>query len=466
MSAQPGPYRTSTSPTGVSVPWYVIPYDRDGRCVGPRTRDHLLDALRRNEHTHVFLFSHGWNNDWKTATRRYEKFIDGFSALLSAPGVVRPLNFRPVLIGVFWPSTALVLPWERAPRIAAIGSPQAAALHDEASEDLFSNVEELARDLDHDACTRLYELADSTELTPAQAKELAELLRPVFESGPAAGDPTDLTNDAPFDPDRVVADWSEASRALAPAPAPVQDDEDEADYGTASPHDSTGTGAPGTAGLLPRIPVRDAIRMTTVWKMKDRAGTVGARGVGPLLNAVLNATTAPVHAIGHSYGAKVIMSAIAAQRLPRKVKSVLLLQPAISHLAFAQAQPGRHAQGGYRDALQDVTQPVTLTFTRHDTPLHRVFHLAVRRKRDLAEIAIAAEPSVPSLFAALGGYGPRGAPASERTSFPIRDPGNAYPELDDALLRLVALDGERTIKGHGDISQPATFWALYEQLRR
>lgn len=93
--------------------------------------------------------------------------------------------------------------------------------------------------------------------------------------------------------------------------------------------------------------------------MKDRAGTVGARGVAPLLTDLLRASEARVHLLGHSFGGKVVLSALCVPSdLPRKVHAALLLQPAVSHLCFAERVPGTDRPGGYRAALQRVERPI------------------------------------------------------------------------------------------------------------
>ncbi len=58
---QPGPLKTLSGEGGAPVPFYIIPFGKDGVCVGPRTLDELVDASKIA--TDVFLFSHGWNND-------------------------------------------------------------------------------------------------------------------------------------------------------------------------------------------------------------------------------------------------------------------------------------------------------------------------------------------------------------------------------------------------------------------
>ena len=201
--------------------------------------------------------------------------------------------------------------------------------------------------------------------------------------------------------------------------------------------------------------------MITVRPMKDRAGTVGTQGVGPLLRELLAAgdKKARVHMIGHSYGCKVCLSAICAATLPRKVDSALLLQPAINHRCFAIDADGSGRQGGYRPALDRVRQPIFTTYSANDSPLTTWFHKGLTRAADVGEARIAAWPEPPSRFAALGGYGPRGADTETRR-VDLLGPCDRYPRD----RRIVAIDGTRGIAGHGDISNEYTWWALYDQV--
>src|SRR5207248_2899346 len=108
-----------------------------------------------------------------------------------------------------------------------------------------------------------------------------------------------------------------------------------------------------------------------------------------------------------------------------------------------------------------IEQPIMTTYTRRDGPLHDFFHLGVRRARDLGEQQIA---GAPSRYAALGGYGPAGAPSSVETLMRRPEDG-PYPELRSAgNAHVLALRANDLIKGHSDISNEATWWALYCQV--
>ncbi|HEX5758073.1 MAG TPA: hypothetical protein VF121_02665 [Thermoanaerobaculia bacterium] len=434
----PGPYRTLTGPGDIAVPFYVIPFDKRGLCTGPETRRHLLDRLRAERYSDVFVFSHGWNNDWKTAIQRYEGFIGGYMRMRRDRALPAPDGYKPLLVGIFWPSTALVFgESERGPDIAAAGAPEAA---DEAVAEERREIEELAEQLDDRQAADLYALTQKEKLTEEEARRLAEIVADFYRGG--ADD--ELGVETAVTAEDLLEIWKQA---------PAEED-DLAAFVAGGP-------GPGTAGALSALDPRNIVRTLTVHQMKDRAGRVGATGVHELVRDMLAAGDARLHLIGHSYGGKVVLSAISAGPLPRKVRSVLLLQPAVSHLAFAERVPEANRPGGYRAALDRVENPILSTYSSHDFPLTKVFHLSVRRKDDLGEARIAAASGAPpSKFAALGGFGPRGA--GERL-IDVLDAPNRYA-LEGG--RLFGIDGSRTIGGHGDISNESTWWALYNLASR
>jgi hypothetical protein len=145
---------------------------------------------------------------------------------------------------------------------------------------------------------------------------------------------------------------------------------------------------------------------------------------------------------------------------------MLLLQPAVNHLCFSPSlpdQPG--AVGGYRPALAQVRLPILSTFSPHDFPLTKVFHLALCRQKDLGEIGVAGAGEPPNRFAALGGFGPRGEVPFRRTPTLLPPPGVAprpedFYDLGPGGPEVWALDGAGSITGHGDVTNPTTAWAL------
>ncbi|WP_217995911.1 alpha/beta fold hydrolase, partial [Kribbia dieselivorans] len=227
-------------------------------------------------------------------------------------------------------------------------------------------------------------------------------------------------------------------------------------------------GGPAAAGFFEKLDPRNIIRLASVLQMKDRSGVVGYRGVGPLLDRILAAKPADqapprVHVVGHSYGCKVALSALTAlsAQPARSVRSTLLLQPALSYLALADDVPDLHRPGGYAVAKSRCDLPILATWSRHDAPLRTFFALAVRRRSDLGEqnVGAAGRDEPPSKYAAMGGYGP--AEESDVADTDILDPaaGTRYP-LDPGS-EVLAINGTARISGHGDVTNPATSWALY-----
>ena len=431
-SPQNIPWKTLSGELG-DVPFYIVQFDKDGNCTSPAARDHLVDAS--GSKSDVFLFSHGWNNDWDAATKRYDRFIERFIKVRRARWSPPSRVFAPVLVGVFWPSAALVAPWERGPDIAATGAGD-------------PDVLALAAELDPAARARFLEMTAAPET--AVPDELAQLLAPVL-----AGGDEDLGADADAPTkDDLLEVWQAAGAHDAAAPDQptggfIPDDPVAAD---------PAGGAPVGAGWNPVDWVRDAVRATTVLLMKDRAGRVGGRGVAEMLRMLADASDRNrISLVGHSYGCKVLLSALCNRDAPsRTIDSALLLEPALSCYAFTDSIDGH--PGGYRNAFDRVRLPIVSTYSSHDEPLTKYFHLAVRRKSDLAEAVIAGQP--PSKFAALGGYGPQGVDAEWIDMPAVADP---YPLA--TARRIIGVDGTKFIASHGAVETPETAWALLSQVQ-
>ena len=435
-----GPYRVLQTVEGAALPYYVLPFDADGVCTGPQTFLHLLEAAAG--YSDIFLFSHGWNNDWAAATQRYEEFIQGVQSLRREHHLPVPAGYKPLLVGIFWPSQALA--WfesEVGPGFAAGGDPAAQA----AQADLLQRVlQDIATALPKASRARFFELATASELPPAQAQELAVLLAGATQADSEDG------RAAPAAQDLLAAASSLAT------PEPDYDAVGTIDTAPAAP--GAGPAAAfGFGDLLGALDPRNLLKPFTVWQMKDRAGVVGQHGVAPVLLGLLQRSNARVHLLGHSYGCKVVMTArCTPPALPRPVHSALLLQPAVSQYAFAAEVPGVGAAGGFARARQRVCQPIVATYSANDVPLTKLFHVSVRRSDDLGELQFAGEGSSPSRYAAMGGFGPQ---ASQARFVSIQDPGGAYTlgTSGDVL----AVNGTRCISGHGDINVPAAWWLSY-----
>ena len=431
-----GPYRMVRTAEGAEVPWYIVPFDDQGRCSGPQTRAELVERAAREGFTDIIVFAHGWNNDWMQATGRYERFLAGYLEMRQRRGLPVPAGFHPLLVGIFWPSKLLVEQDKQGPDIAGD------EVVDEAVAEEREEVRDLAAVVPEDAVPRFYELTQREELEEAEALELATLLAPLYGTDAAeTGEQTAPT------PQQIAGSW-QAPRRRRRRPG------DLTDYAVRGEQPTD----PQAAGFLDFLRPREIVRSASVWLMKDRAGRVGARGVAPLLIELLG-SGARLHTVGHSYGAKVLLSAITIPaQLPAPVQSTLLLQPAVSHLCFAADANGNGRPGGYRPALGRVRLPILATFSSHDVQLTQMFHWALRRDADLGDAQIAGDEP-PSRYAALGGFGPRGL-GSASMIIDVLDPVERY-DLAANGVEVYGIDATRTIRDHGEVSSESTWWMLY-----
>lgn len=423
---------------GRSVPLYLLQFDENGTLKSPEARAEVLARVRNGDHRDVYVFAHGWNNDFEDSLDLFKRFFRGFIEART----VDPA-WRPVFVGVQWPSIVLVFPWDKGPQIAAAGSPELAA-----EENAFQAraIELIKEQLPEAEGRRFADLARKARLDENEALEMARLARAALRGSPGE-----------FADDRLPTE-QELVRAAQ--------DFDKSSGGTGASGEfgfarEPGAG-PAAAGLLDFLDPRNLVRTATVYMMKDRAGVIGSNAVRPLIED-LSAAGADTRMIGHSYGARVVLAALATAQLPRKkVRSALLLQPAVNQYCFAESGkvPKHDGAGGFRRALQQVELPIYTTFSAKDIPLHDTFHLALRRGKDLGEAEIAAG-APPSIYCALGGYGPQGLSASAFTETAIE---HSSPYQYDAAVRVVGLDGsEQRINGHGDVTNRYTFWALADQ---
>jgi hypothetical protein len=440
MSAENIPWKTRDTDL-VPADVYLLEYDKRGTLTSPRSMAALVEAAEAA--TDVVLFAHGWNNEFASATARFDRFFRRLDRVLRSQGRPAGRPFRPVYVGVVWPSTALVMPWERGPDIAG------GAGADDVDDDLAA----LEDDLTAEQVAELRQILGATTPGPDDLRRAAAILA-TLPAGTLDDEPGDepgedpVARPAPLDADELIALWVDARDQLAPAPTKAGGIID----------DDAAVTRPDVAGFNPLGLLREGIRLATVRQMKDRAGKVGAAGVARAVRQLV-ATPARVHLVGHSYGCRVALSAVAAGGAPsRDVDSVLLLQPALNALAFAKDVDGR--PGGYRRALDRVRLPIVTTRSKHDMPLTKVFHLGLRRRSDLGEAEIAGGPSK---FAALGGVGPRDLAAGELVSITMPGVGGPYP-LEGAH-RVVGVDGTAYIPSHGDVESDQTAWALLSQIR-
>lgn len=427
---------------------WLVKFDKDGLCTSPQTRQALIARLKEIGNTPVILISHGWNNDFDDASELYRKFLLQLQHLTAVQPLGRP---APLVVGVLWPS--IWLSFDSGLQMAAEG-----AFGPTVSEQQIIN--DIKSSLPDDGTRQRFEILMSEKALDAdQVRELSTLLQRAWT---ASYEPEIGTDASAPTQDEICA----ALNALPVSVGLAENDDDDL-----PPTGVIGAGNLGTsasvqpAGLLNYFDPRWALRLASVYQMKDRAGIVGMKGVSLLLADILDSIDGPLHLVGHSYGCKVILSALTHAGSPKNVASALLLQPAISHLCFASKLPNSGKAAGYAETVKRVEKSLLMTYSAKDFALHNVFHLALRRDGDIGESGIAgdgAPPPVPSLYSALGGYGPR--QSNQKLLGRLPEPLQAYNLPTDGSP--AAFDGsDGQINGHGDVATSYTAWLMYLQLK-
>jgi hypothetical protein len=422
-------------------------FDKDGD-VDPQTITDLIDAIRDGALTDIALFSHGWNNDEAAATSLYQRWFGLLAAQVDAN---RPIGY----VGIRWPAEL----WrdEPIPNFdpgAGAGHPGVAAV-----DETTRMVEASSPAIDP------AQLADLKDMFPEGSEQLDTIAR-LLAGSPAPGRARELMNamrefnsaigvkssdgetkaskqpgmlDKKRDPDAVFGDFADG---LADAGVEV---------------DGGGKAIFGDVGSRILNGAKEALRQLTYWQMKNRAGVVGQKGLGPVIDRL--ASEFPglhVHLIGHSFGARVVSFALAgmSEAAPSTVKSITLLQGAYSRFAFGHGLP--FGGDGALDGKQGrVDGPLTVCFSSHDSALSVFYPLASAAADD--DKSAIGDPL--AQFRAMGQLG-----AFNSESRTLGSVGTSYPFNAGQILNLDASDvvvaGDSPSGAHSDIFHPELAWVV------
>jgi hypothetical protein len=306
-------------------PYAEIVFGTDGLPTDPSQRGTAAPPADDPDVTDLLVLSHGWNDD----VNRAESLYDGLTAAMARAGGAPP---GLAVVGILWPSKR----YDADP--AAMAATTAALTADPARRAAFVRT------------TR------SGVTTAAPAPSWAD---PGDQQDMFFGmDPAALFDQlGGLRPEGAAAGFADAgSAATAPATG--------AESGPLDPI------ADGVANVL---------NLATYYEMKARSGLVGGKGLAPILAATRRARPyLRLHLAGHSFGARVVASALAAGG-PLPVSSATLIQGAFSHFAFARHWDGAH-DGLFRPALLGgrVTGPLVVTYSSHDQMVGLAYALASR----------------------------------------------------------------------------------------
>ncbi|WP_330456884.1 serine-threonine protein kinase [Streptomyces sp. NBC_00820] len=342
---------------GMSVtPYWELTFDADGDVDRPE-RDRLLAQVTGRGVRDLIVFAHGWNNDRSSATALYRRFFAPVPAL--AP------KARIGYVGVVWPSMRFSdEPIPDFPRSVAATEAEAApgaGLDKDTRRALPAAFPGRATVIDQIA--RMLDERPRGERGLTEFGRLVRTLAEAPEPGAAADTPQEGV------PAVLDGDTAAVCEGLAEALA-----------GLAAPGTPEGFGLPN-----PWDGAKELLRQVTYYTMKRRAGTVGERGLGPVVGQLARAADpVRVHLVGHSFGGRLVSFAL--RGLPagvRTVKSVTLLQGAFSHYAFAARLPHAPDTAGALHGLQDrIDGPLVCCYSHFDAALGTFYPLASRASGD------------------------------------------------------------------------------------
>ncbi len=418
-------------------PYWEMAFDQTGQLTSPATFDQLVAEVPQQALTDLFLMSHGWNNTPQAARDLYARYFGQIRALIDAGQGAKAASIG--VVGIIWPS----MRWADETPVAQAGGAMSIRTHPPDAAlvtDLKAVYTEPAQ---QQALDTLAQLLTTRPRDPQALVQFQQSMRALVATPDAAAAPEDNGDHLLFDLDaeQVFKDFSR----LAP-PRPIG-------------------GAAGVGDVFGSLwdGAKEALRATTYWEMKRRAGVVGQRGVGPLMMRLSSAQpNLRMHLIGHSFGARVAAFSLSglpdtATSTTSPVRSVFLLQGAFSHFSFASALPFDHSRSGaLANMLTRVNGPFLVSHTLKDTAVGTFYPMASMLAHDDAS-------ATDDLLFRWGAMGHDGAQAVDAAEAPIGRVGTAYPFVSGGALNLdgnaLIVNGSPPDGAHGDIFHPEIAWA-------
>lgn len=415
----------------MKLPYADVAFDEKGAFVDPKQVDAVEKMLADTHPTDIVVVSHGWNNTEMQARALYDRLIDSVVAVRPRLDAARDRTLA--VVGVLWPA----IQW-------------AEDDSDGAGAGIADNLAVLEADIaqrieDPDIRARLLALAPKLEGSSEAQEEFVELLRETLP-GTSKGEDSagfEVLKDAPA---AEVLDAARGKGGLDAAPAAA---------GGAASIDPAGLPpleGGGGAGFLDNIigAARNLVNVATYYKMKERAGVVGKKGIADLLERLHAAFPgAKLHLVGHSFGGRAVTAAAVATSAP--VASLSLLQAAYSHFGMAEDWDGAGKDGIFATAPRKVRGPIIITHTRNDKAVGLAYPIASRLARQIGVgLGDANDP--------YGGIGRNGALKTPgAVAGTLLDVGGTY---DFAAHDVWSLNSDAFVTGHGDVTGRQVAYAV------
>src|SRR6516225_8106489 len=346
------------------IPYVAACFDKDGAALN-KQEIKLPDGK-----TDVIVVSHGWNNTQEQAEEFYTELFTNFAAVASD----QLQDKKIAIVGVIWPSKRFTDVVNAAVAEQARGGGAGLATSSTAADETIkAKLDVIATMFDKKAAKKITAAKNQIgklESDLAARRKFVDELRSLLDESAA----NEEDNSALF----FKLDGSVMLEKLK-MPTPLVSSGGGSRGGAASlgahPATTPAGGAAGLGDIFSGIK-SGAIRFLNYlayYEMKKRAGTVGQKGVGPLLDRVSD-NVQRIHLAGHSFGCRVVTAA-AAVSTTDKLQSMLLLQGAFSHNGFSKSM-----NGFFRSVVdnQRIKGPIVITYTPNDRAVGIAYPVASR----------------------------------------------------------------------------------------
>ena len=412
---------------------FPLKFDAEGKLESRQEFDAMLTRAKDGPATDAIFLAHGFRNDESDAGTLYSRFLQTFRAHLSRPEFQTVAKRRFVVAAVYWPSK---------PFRETYGASAAGTRGLQNPTEAMTAVEAQLDDLKEGASkAQRAKLEKASALLPklgGDAKKQDEFVTLVLSI--VDGSQLDATEGLPQIRKKK---GSELLARLSDTPS----------EGTRGIGNLFGGIAGGVGAFL---------NLTKWYVMKDRSGTVGAKGVATAVRELHDRCPAvKIHLVGHSLGGRLMASCAKALGDTPLLQpdSLLLLEAAFSHYGFS-ADNGRGKPGFFRDVIarKVVKGPFVSTFSAQDTVVGGPYSIMSRLAGDnTREIGDASDE--------YGGIGRNGAlKTTEVATAKLHVPGTAYDYQADVINNLDGSGG--LIKDHGDVTNDAITYAFASAVAR
>jgi hypothetical protein len=364
-----------------NIPYAEAEFDKDGKLLSnPQVPQGTTDLI---------VISHGWKNDRADAERLYTDLMTNFAKVTKDDPEFKERKLA--IIGVVWPAKQ----WDLAMtnQKGATADEGGAASVDEGEDsdqeqvmqDAISRAALLFDETDEkEQIEKLRALVPDLKENPVKQAEFVETLRKLLDPDESE---TATQTDEDASKKFFTGDKEDIfTKAMQKGPSSTRDL--EMPLTDPAKELAVGEGSGEAAGFFsfitgPVNAVVNLLNVTTYFKMKMRAGTVGSKGVAPMIDKLADKVD-HIHLVGHSFGGRLVTAAAMDSRTS-KLHSVSLLQAAFSHHGFSRVKGGF-----FRKMVKDkdpggkarVAGPVIITHSKFDRAVGLAYPAASRISRD------------------------------------------------------------------------------------